>query len=121
MASTNATHMALTQTIDRFATRPLNEPQAPRNNVIPFPAARVRLPVTLPHASHELPGTQLRALLHSPLGVYVVSTEADRDEVRVLLDISYDDLDFTLHTLISTLPAALIGPLTRRNANTKAR
>lgn len=27
-----------------------------------------------------------------------------------------DDLDFTLHTLIATLPAALIGPVERRNA-----
>jgi hypothetical protein len=114
--------MALTQAIDSFAKRPLNEPQrTPRNNVIPFPAARVRLPVTLPHAPHELPGIQLRALLHSPLGVYVISTEADREEVRVLLDIAFDDLDFTLHTLISTLPAALIGPLKRRSATTKGR
>lgn len=113
--------MALTQTIDSFATQSLNEPRAPRNNVIPFPAARVRLPVTLPHASPELPGTQLRALLHSPLGVYVVSTEADRHEVRVQLDIAFDDLDFTLHTLIATLPAALIGPLKRRNAIAKTK
>lgn len=112
--------MALTQSIDSFATRPLNEPQARRNNVIPFPAARVRLPVSLPHAPHELPGTQLRILLHSPLGVYVISTEADHEEVRVLLDIAFADLDFTLHTLISTLPAALIGPLMPRSAITKA-
>jgi hypothetical protein len=113
--------MALTQSIDSFATRPLNDPQAQRNNVIPFPAARVRLQVTLPHPPRGLPGTQLRALLHSPLGVYVVSTEAVRTEVRVQLDIAVDDLDFTLHTLISTLPAALIGPLKRRGTAAKAR
>src|ERR1700761_196370 len=113
--------MALTQSIDRFATQPLNEPHVQRNNVIPFRASRVRFQVTLPHRPCELPGTQLRALLHSPLGVYVVATEAVRQEIRVQLDIAFDDLDFTLHTLISTLPAALIGPLKRRHAVAKAR
>jgi hypothetical protein len=115
--------MALTQSIDSFETQPLSAPPVPpqRNNVIPFPAARARLQVILPHPPHDLPGTQLRTLLHSPLGVYVVSTEAVREEVRVQLDIALDDLDFTLHTLISTLPAALIGPLKRRQAVAKAR
>jgi hypothetical protein len=113
--------MALTQSIDSFATQPLNESPVQRNNVIPFPAGRVRLQVTLPHRSCELPGTQLRVLLHSPLGVYVVATEAVRQEIRVQLDIAFDDLDFTLHTLIATLPAATIGPLKRRSAAAKAR
>lgn len=116
-------HMALTQSIDSFATQPVNEPHVQRSNVIPFPAARVRLQITLPHRPYELPGTQLRALLHSPLGVYVVATQTVRHEIRVQLDIAPDDLDFTLHTLISTLPAAMIGPLKRRSAaaNAKAR
>lgn len=113
--------MALTQSQDRFAAEPFQESRVQRNNVIPFPAARVRLLVTLPHRVHELPGTQLRALLHSPLGVYVVATEAKREEMRVQLDIAFDDLDFTLHTLISTLPAAMIGPLKRRSAAAKVR
>ncbi|ABE35895.1 hypothetical protein [Paraburkholderia xenovorans] len=114
-------HMALSQSIGNAAAQPLNEPRAQRNNVIPFPTARVRLQVILPHRSCELPGTQLRVLLHSPLGVYVVATEAMRQEIRVQLDIAFDDLDFTLHTLISTLPAAMIGPLKRRSAVAKAR
>ena len=113
--------MAFKQTIDRFATRPLNAPPVRRNNVIPFPAARVRLQVSLPHLPHDLPGAPLRTLLRSPLGVYVVSTEADREAVRVQLDIAIDDLDFTLHTLISTLPAALIGPVKHRSAPAKER
>ncbi|MFM0292332.1 hypothetical protein P0D71_15870 [Paraburkholderia sp. RL17-383-BIF-A] len=113
--------MALTQTIRSFAAQPFNEARVQRNNVIPFPAARVRFQVTLPHRSGELPGTQLRVLLHSPLGVYVVATEAMREEIRVQLDIAFDDLDFTLHTLISTLPAAMIGPLKRRSAAAKVR
>lgn len=113
--------MALTQPKDRFAAEPFHESPLPRNNVIPFPAARVRFQVSLPHRSHELPGTQLRALLHSPLGVYVVATQAKREDILVQLDIAFDDLDFTLHTLISTLPAAMIGPLKRPSAAAKAR
>ncbi|RKR37241.1 hypothetical protein [Paraburkholderia sp. BL17N1] len=113
--------MALTQSIDSFSIHPLNEPHVQRNNVIPFLAARVRLQITLPHRPQELSGTQLRALLHSPLGVYVVATQAVRQEIRVQLDIAPDDLDFTLHTLISTLPAAMIGPLRRRSAAVMAR
>ncbi|MFM0502286.1 hypothetical protein [Paraburkholderia caffeinilytica] len=112
--------MALTQSIDNVETQPLSAPPVQRNNVLSFPVGRARLQVTLPHPPHDLPGTQLSTLLHSPLGVYVVSTEAVREEVRVQLDIALDDLDFTLHTLISTLPAALIGPLKRRHAVAKA-
>ncbi|RKT20296.1 hypothetical protein B0G69_3578 [Paraburkholderia sp. RAU2J] len=106
--------MALTQSIDSFATQSLDKPPVQHSNVIPFPSARALLQVTLPHSPHDLAGTQLRALLHSPLGVYVVSTEAVRDEVRVQLDISCENLNFTLHTLISTVAAALIGPMKRR-------
>jgi len=113
--------MALKQAIDRLTNQPLSAPPLQRNNIIPFPAARARLQVTLPHSEHEVPGAQLRTLLHSPLGVYVISTEAGRESVRVQLDIALDDFDFTLHTLISTLPAALIGPLKRRNVVAKAR
>lgn len=113
--------MALTQSVDCFAAQPFHESRVQRSNVIPFPSARVHLQVTLPHRSCELPGTQLRVLLHSPLGVYVVATEARRQDIRVQLDIAVDDLDFTLHTLISTLPAAMIGPLKRRSAAAKAR
>ncbi len=113
--------MALTQSNDSFATQPLNAPPVQHNNVIPFPSSRARLQVTLPHPSHELPGTHLRALLHSPLGVYVVSMEVVREEIRVQLDIALDDVDFTLHTLISALPAALIGSLKQRGTVAKAR
>lgn len=113
--------MALKQAVESFATQsPSTRQVLQDNNIIPFPAARALLQVTLLHPSHDLPGTQLRALLHSPLGVYVVKTETDREAVCVQLDIALDDLDFTLHTLISTLPAALIGPLKRRNAVAKA-
>jgi hypothetical protein len=113
--------MALTQSIDSFATQSLDKPPVQHSNIIPFPSARALLQVTLPHPPHDLAGTQLRALLHSPLGVYVVSTEAVRDEVRVQLDIAREDFDFTLHTLISTVPTALIGPMKRRGNAAKVR
>ncbi len=98
--------MALTQSLDKLSPQSAST-QVQRSNVIPFPSARALLLVTLPHA-------QLRSLLHSPLGVYVLNTEAVREEDRVQLDIARQDLDFTLHTLLTTLPAATIGPLKRR-------
>lgn len=113
--------MALTQSVDDFAAQSPRQSPVQHNNVIPFRSARALLQVTLPHPAHDLAGTQLRALLHSPLGVYVVSTDAGRDAVHVQLDIASEDLDFTLHTLISTVPAALIGPLKRRGNVAKAR
>lgn len=128
--------MALTQTVDHFAApAQLQSPgtsRIKRSNVIPFPSTRALLQVTLPHPSNELTNattattatnapnaTPLRALLHSPLGVYVVGTQRVREEVRVQLDIAIDDLDFTLHTLISTVPVALIGPLQRHGTADK--
>lgn len=121
--------MALTQSIDNLAeaVQTQTQSQAPgnsrvqRNNVIPFPSTRALLQVTLPHPSNDPAGaSSLRALLHSPLGVYVVGTYHVREEVRVQLDIAIEDLDFTLHTLISTLPVALIGPLQRHGVVEKA-
>ncbi|MEX3855572.1 hypothetical protein QF001_007188 [Paraburkholderia youngii] len=90
------------------------------NNVIPFPS-RVLLPVSFVYASDERSPTQLQALLHSPLGVYVTSIERARNEVSVQLDIAPNDLDFTLHTLIATLPEARIGRASRHVGNEGAR
>jgi hypothetical protein len=82
------------------------------------------LPVTLLGISANDALDQLKRLLHSPLGVYVVSTEVVHDHVHLNLDISPDDLDFTMHALLTTLPYAMIGPLKRRdveNAEREAR
>ncbi|WP_309491419.1 hypothetical protein [Trinickia mobilis] len=78
------------------------------------------LPVTLLGRTVERSREQLRALLHSPLGVYVVSTEVVRDGMRVQFNLAPDDLDFTMHTLISTQPEATIGPIRRCRAVTEA-
>jgi hypothetical protein len=111
--------MALTQPLDTLAPQSAGR-QVQRNNVIPFPSARALMCVTLPHPPHDHASTQLRALLHSPLGVYVVGTENTREEIRVHLDIAREDFDFTLHTLLATLPAATIGPLKRRASTAAA-
>jgi hypothetical protein len=79
------------------------------------------LPVILPRETADRSREQLRALLHSPLGVYVVATDVTRTGVRVQLDIASDDMDFAMHALIATLPAATIGPVKRRNVIPRAR
>jgi hypothetical protein len=89
-------------------------PEKPcKSNVLPFPPRRVLLPVTLTGNHQSDARTQLKTLLHSPIGVYAVSTEIIRDDVRVQFDIAPEDLGFTLHALMTSLPQAMIGPLRR--------
>ncbi|WP_175874404.1 hypothetical protein [Burkholderia sp. BCC0397] len=85
-------------------------------NVVPFPPSRPRLqlPVTLTAGSADAAHARLAALLHSPLGVYVVSARAVRNVIHVHFDIAPEDLDFTLHTLIAQQVDAVIGPIARR-------
>ncbi|WP_206995651.1 hypothetical protein [Trinickia mobilis] len=113
--------MASTQSL-RVVHAESSAPAQPvaRNNVIPFPSLRVLLPVNLHYASPEQSRMQLRALLHSPLGVYVAGIEVVRNDVRVQFDIAAEDFDFTLHTLIATLPRATIGRLSRRSVKAEA-
>jgi hypothetical protein len=113
--------MALTRPLEVFDPGPRSARPISRDNIIPFRSPRVLLPVTLLRESEDQSRAQLRALLHSPLGVYVVSTEVVRDEVHVQFDIARDDLDFTMHTLIATLPQAMIGPVKRRSTVMEAR
>jgi hypothetical protein len=85
----------------------------PPSNVIPLRARRVKLEVFLTGASPDSSRAQLATLLHSPLGVYISHTHTARDTVCVQFNIAPEDFDFTLHTLIITLPAATIGTITR--------
>ncbi|WP_175916836.1 MULTISPECIES: hypothetical protein [unclassified Burkholderia] len=87
-----------------------------RTTVIPFPPPRprLRLPVTLTADTGALAHARLAALLHSPLGVYVVSARTVRDVIHVEFDIASEDLDFTLHMLIAQQVDAVIGPVVRR-------
>jgi hypothetical protein len=113
--------MALPLSLQVFDAGPQRAQPVSRHNVIPFPSSRVQLPVTLLGVSADDARVQLKTLLHSPLGVYVVSAEVVRDHVHLNLDIAPDDLDFTMHTLITTLPYATIGPVKRRHAGKEAR
>jgi hypothetical protein len=112
--------MALAQQFDDFVANPSRAQPVLHNNVIPFPK-RVTLTVTLPRESDDSSGEQLRLLLRSPVGIYVMGTEIVRNEIRVQLDIAPEDLPFTLHTLIAALPKATIGPVERRGATAKVR
>ena len=113
--------MALPQTLQGYDTGTHRAQPVSRHNVIPFPSPRVLLPVTLLGDCERDARAQLKSLLHSPLGVYVVSTEVVHDHVHLDLDISPDDLDFTMHALITTLPYAMIGPVKRRHAGKEVR
>jgi hypothetical protein len=113
--------MALPLSLQVFDAGAQRAQPVSRHNVIPFPSPRVQLPVTLLGLSEDDARVQLKTLLHSPLGVYVISTEVVRDHVNLNLDIAPDDLDFTMHALITTLPHAMIGPLRRRTASREAR
>lgn len=87
-----------------------------RRTVIPFlpPRPRLHLPVTLTADTGALAHARLAALLHSPLGVYVVSARTVRDVIHLQFDIAPEDLDFTLHLLIAQQADAVIGPVAHR-------
>ncbi|MCR1768036.1 hypothetical protein B7760_04613 [Burkholderia glumae] len=76
-------------------------------------AARVLLPVTLEGTADYL-GSQRRALLRSPIGVYVSHIDAHRDRMAVWFDLARADLNFAIHTLLTTLPDAALGCLRKR-------
>ncbi|QJP69234.1 hypothetical protein [Burkholderia glumae] len=87
------------------AVRPASPPAAA--------AARVLLPVTLEGTADYL-GSQRRALLRSPIGVYVSHIDAHRDRMAVWFDLARADLNFAIHTLLTTLPDAALGCLRKR-------
>jgi hypothetical protein len=117
-----STTLARVQTKDMGYAQVLTKPEAvpdarPRyhSNVVPLRALRAQFEVFLTGASPDALRKHLVTLLHSPLGVYVSRTNASRNMVCVELKVAPEDLDFTLHTLITTLPEATIGPIKRRN------
>jgi hypothetical protein len=112
--------MALAQQFDVVDPHPRRAQPVLRNNVIPFSPRRVTLNVTLPLESEDQSRAQIKMLFRSPIGVYVVASEIVRREVRVQFEIAPEDVDFTMHTLIVTLPQATIGPVERRGVFGKA-
>lgn len=86
-------------------------------NVLPLRSPRATLQVFL---TGHAPQAGLPTLMQSALGAHVSQTDVLRHSVRVVLDIAPEDLDFTLHVLMTTLPEATIGSVFRR-AGTKGR
>jgi hypothetical protein len=80
-----------------------------RTDALPLGASRAALEVALTGPTPEASRANLATLLRSPLGVYVIHTEVLRDSVQVRFDIAPEDLAFTMHTLLATLPEATIG------------
>jgi len=94
---------------DAVALRP-----RPRAKVVPLRSPRAWLEIVLTAATAEAARAHLATLFHSPLGVYVAQTTLARGAMRVQLDIAPEDFDFTLHTLMVTVPQATIGALLPR-------
>jgi hypothetical protein len=97
-----------------FSQDPVPDARTPlRSNVVPLRAPRVQLEVFLTGTPREAFRAHLATLLHSPLGVYISQTQVLRDKVCVHFNIAPEDMDFTLHMLMATLPEATIGAITR--------
>jgi len=86
----------------------------PRAKVVPLRALRAWLEVVLTANTADSARAHLATLLHSPLGVYVAQTAFARGAMRVQLDIAPENIDFTLHMLMATVPQATIGALRPR-------
>jgi hypothetical protein len=85
------------------------------HNVLVLPLSSLMLPVTLTARSDDELRNQLRTLLHSPLGIYIANSECADNQAHVWLDVAPEDMPFTLHELIDTLPRATIGAVERAN------
>lgn len=66
------------------------------------------------HRHLVLPVRLRRALLRSPIGVYVSHIDAHRDRMAVWFDLARADLNFAIHTLLTTVPDATLGCLRKR-------
>ncbi|SDV46912.1 hypothetical protein [Chitinasiproducens palmae] len=79
-------------------------------------AQRIDIDVCLDGATLDIARSRLAALLHSPLGVYVAQTALRARRLCVRIEVASRDIDFAIHTLVATLPAATIGAVSSHDA-----
>ncbi|SAK58443.1 hypothetical protein AWB79_02533 [Caballeronia hypogeia] len=69
---------------------------------------RVRILALAHFTDNDASRERIRALFHSPLGIYVSAAQREGCELRLELDAASEDLAFTLRTLKRVLPEARI-------------
>ncbi|EKS66888.1 MULTISPECIES: hypothetical protein [Caballeronia] len=69
---------------------------------------RVRVLALAHFADSEASRERIRALFHSPLGIYVSQAQREGCELRLEFDTASEDLAFTLRTLKRVLPEARV-------------
>jgi len=69
---------------------------------------RVRVLALAHFADSEASRERIRALFHSPLGIYVSQEQREGCELRLEFDTASEDLAFTLRTLKRVLPEARV-------------
>ncbi|MFM0322460.1 hypothetical protein [Caballeronia glebae] len=67
---------------------------------------RVRILALAHFPNTEASRERIRALFHSPLGIYVSQAQREGCELRLEFDTASEDLAFTLRTLKRVLPEA---------------
>jgi predicted protein tyrosine phosphatase len=69
---------------------------------------RVRILALAHFVDSEASRERIRALFHSPLGIYVSQAQREGCELRLEFDTASEDLAFTLRTLKRVLPEAQV-------------
>ncbi|WP_321793113.1 hypothetical protein [Caballeronia sp. J97] len=69
---------------------------------------RVRIVALAHFTDGDASRARIRALFHSPLGIYVSQAQREGCELRLEFDTASEDLAFTLRTLKRVLPEARV-------------
>jgi hypothetical protein len=80
-------------------------------------AGRVILSAVIEGTSGDASREKLRRLFYSPIGVYVSQALRETDCLMLEMDVAAVDLDFTVRTLHTLLPDAVIHSIRLRTFN----
>ncbi|BBP98224.1 hypothetical protein BSFA1_33530 [Burkholderia sp. SFA1] len=75
---------------------------------------RVRILAVAHFADGEASRERIRALFHSPLGIYVSQAQREGCDLQLEFDTASEDLAFTLRTLKRVLPEARVEGISPR-------